>query len=218
MEPLTITAHMGSAIVPGGPLFLDGILLFALGVEMGRAAPGGWEDARLVESQPLPLARVETKHGWWYAASQATPVGPEAVTYAHKRPMAELAEVYCSDRSLNQAAGPDKALRIPLYRRIGWLGLQWTCVGDLERVAELLAGVWGLGRRVGHGYGWVWRWSVARGGPSVEQYAEDLALRHLPCALEPPVSRGAVLRQIPLTPPYHQRERAVACWQVPEAS
>jgi hypothetical protein len=62
--PFTVTAHLSSACVPNGPLFLDGLLYFGLGSEMGASSPGGWADEVIVWATPLPLARVETEAGW----------------------------------------------------------------------------------------------------------------------------------------------------------
>lgn len=177
MIPLTVTAHLRTPCVPGGPLLLDGVLLAGLGEAMGAARADGWEDPaavlRAAEEGALPLARVETPHGWWWAASQAVPLGPEATAHGHRRPALEALERWSSAPSVNIAAGPDKLLRIPVYYRPGWWTVQWTCVGDPERVAALLLRVGALGRRVTHGWGWVERWDVHAGGPPLDQYARD---------------------------------------------
>lgn len=225
MTPLSVVAYIASPCLPGGPLLLDGILLAGLGSTMGATRADGWADAtevlRAAAAGALPLARVNTPHGWWWAASQATPEGPEAISHAHRRPAYDLVERWTPAATLNHSAGPDKALRVPLYSRPAWTTIRWTAVGDPARVAHLLARVPGVGQRTTHGWGWVDRWEVTAmpDGPRPEQYAMDLALRHLPVsAVEDDVLRrflGQVRRhELPLRPPYHARAAAVTCWQI----
>lgn len=215
MTPLTVTAHLMSPPIVTGPLYLDGMLLAAIGARMGAAHPSGWADEALVLAEPLPLARVETAHGWWWAASAVVPFGPEARGDLNRVPLVEEAGRWMAARTVNQQSGPDKRLRMPYYYRPGMLRLTWTCVGDPAEVKTLLGRVSGVGRVTGHGHGWVARWTVELGGPALAEYARDLRLRHLP-ATTPPPPAGLAWRQhqIPLRPPYHARRNAVRCRQV----
>lgn len=218
MTPLTITARLASPPVVTGPLLLDGILVAGMGSLLGSREPSGWAGAEEVYAAPLPLARVEAPSGWWYAASQATPHGPERMSYMHRRPPGMMALRWTSRASLNHASGPDKALRIPQYRRSAMLRIRWTCVGDRDGVARLLERVPSVGKYTAHGHGWVLRWEVDTGGPPLEAYGRELDLRHLPVDQVVPGAGRVTRRLIPLTPPYHQRARAVPCWQIVERS
>jgi CRISPR type IV-associated protein Csf3 len=219
MEPLTVRAYLASPCSPSGPLLIDAILFAGLGASMQLARPDeDWIPQDEVFACSLPLARVETPAGWWWAASQATPEGPESMLHAHRRPMSVHAEVWTTAKTLNQASGPDKALRVPVYTRPRWLVPTWTCVGDIDEVAFLLAHVPGVGKRITHGFGWVSRWLVVRGGPPVENYARDVRLRHLPVELAPDLPSRVARRRMALRPPYYDRCNAVPCFQVPEAS
>jgi len=213
--PFTVTAHLLTPPIVDRPILLDGVLLSAVGQRMGAAHPSGWVDDAEVLAVPLPLARVETAHGWWWAASAALPFGPESRGDLNRVPLLEEAGRWTATRTLNQQAGPDKRLRIPYYTRPAMLRLTWTCVGDSAEVGALLRWVPGLGRLTGHGHGWVTRWTVERGGPELAAYGRDLRLRHLPATCPPPPAGLAwAQRQIPLRPPYHARRNAVPCRQV----
>lgn len=223
MRPLVVTAHLGAPCIPGGPILLDAILFAGLSSAMGADRPDGWEGLETIrahaEGGGLPLARVETPHGWWWAASQAVPAGPEATVHKHRRPDLAAIERWTDARSVNVAAGPDKLLRIPHYYRPGWRVLRWTAVGDPGRVAAMLLRVPAVGRLVTDGWGWVDRWEVrSEDGPVASEYAQDLRLRHLPAAAvalgDLPRDPLPARRELPLRPPYHERGRAVTCWQI----
>ena len=223
MIPLTVTAHLSAPCAPGGPLLLDGPLLAGLGASIGAARGDGWADQnevyQVADAGGLALARVDTPHGWWWAASQAIPVGPEAVQHAHRRPAYDSIERWTTAASVNHSAGPDKALRVPVYTRSEWLTVTWTCVGDPRRIAALLAHVPGLGQRTTHGYGWVREWEIVTGGPPLDDYARSLDLRHLPAGEVQPADLAPILSRVrryelPLRPPYHDRMQSVTCWQV----
>ena len=217
MKPLTVRARLLAPCAPGGPLMLDGILLAGLGAMFGAARPDGWAAPEAVFGAAAAggLGLEWVGRGW--AASGATPEGPEAVRHAHRRPAYAEVREWTAERSINHSAGPDKSLRIPLYTRPAWMDIRWTCVGDPGLVARLLAHVPGIGQRTTHGYGWVEQWDVAEGGPALHEYSESLRLRHLPMeavATEALSAAGRVRRvDLPLTPPYHDRARGVPCWQ-----
>lgn len=213
MKPLLIIAELSSPCVTSSPLLFDGLLMFGVGRMMGLKADG-WVDPAEVYSQPLPLDRVETEHGWWYAASQATPVGVEERTYSHRRASpSQLADWTCS-KSVNRASGPDKNLRTPVYYYWAWRTVVWTAIGDSVEVAALLAHIPSVGARTTQGWGRVISWDVRTvEGPPLESYATDISLRHIPVAAVTPGRARVSRRNIPLTPPYHDRDRAEPCWQ-----
>lgn len=239
MIAFTITAHLAQAPVVNNPPMLDALLYVGLHRILQQLQPAAYPtpaaDPR-VFALPLPLARVERDGLWWWASSQATPTGPEAVRHEHRRPPVEAYATYqAGDRigKVDIAAGPDKGLRVPVYTRPAWLAPTWTCVVDPGQSAEvaallgvthnaphdllqwLLSCVPGIGPRGGAGHGMIDRWEVRKGGPRLEQYAVDVALRHLPASLDLalPAAGRVVRTELPLRPPYYGNER-VACLQV----
>lgn len=215
MIPLTITAHLHTPPVVKDPILFDGVLMGGLGASMGASSPSGWVDPSEVYEQRLPLARVGRAGLWWYAASQATPHGPEQTHHTHRRMPAEHYTRWTRERSTLFGTGPDKCVRIRLFTRPAMLAVRWTCVGDPSEVARLLSFVPGIGNRVTHGWGQVARWEVVEGGPELDAYAHDVALRHLPADLELLVPGGAMLSDKRLTPPYWSREATRPCWVLP---
>lgn len=218
LEPLTVTAYLSGPPVLSAPLLLDGILYGMLGRELYLEQ--GWcddEALRAVADDRMPLARVETAHGWWWAASAVPPWGPEASVYLHRRPPTEMYLRLTDKRSVG-IQGPDKPLRIPKYYRPAMRELRWTCVGDRDRIVQLLGHSTAIGDDRAHGHGHVTRWDVSRGGPPLEDYARDLRLRHLPVEAadpSPEVGRWVTRRRVPLRPPYWDRAAGVTCWQIP---
>lgn len=215
MIPITITAHLHTPPVIREPVLFDGVLLGGLGASMGAGDPSGWVDPEIVCSHGLPLARVETTAGWWYAASQATPYGPEQTHHTHRRMPAEHYQRWTGERSTTFSAGPDKGLRVRLFTRPSMLAIRWTCVGDPAVIRRLLTFVGGIGNRTTHGWGQVARWEVAEGGPGLDAYRQDVALRHLPADLELLVPGDAMIAPKRLVPPYWRRDNTRFCWYVP---
>lgn len=210
MTPLTVTAHLGSPASFDRPLMFDTILYAGLGRMRGAEHPSGRSDD--VWGEDIPLARVETEHGWWWAASQVTPEGDERQYHLNRAPDYEGNARWTNRGSLNHASGPDKRLRIPYYYRPGMLALTWTAFGDADAVGRLLAHVGGVGRQRTHGWGWVRRWEITREGPGLDAY-RSAAVRHVPTAFEPPVGLDLQARRMPLRPPYYRRREGVPCWQ-----
>lgn len=212
--PFTVVAELSTPPIVDRSLLLDGMLLGALGERMGAQRVDGWAAAEDVYALPLPLARVESPHGWWWAASAAQPYGPEQQSHLNRVPLIEEYERWTTARSVTHGSGPDKRLRVPFYYRAGMFRLTWTGVGARSEVESLLALVPAVGRMRGHGHGWVRRWTVTEGGPPLEAYGRDVGLRHLPAETRLPSCVGGVTRrQIPLRPPYHRRADGVPCWQ-----
>lgn len=219
--PITVEADLSSAPVVTGPLLLDGILHYAAGCVAagGELAEGEEFQARVLEIQARALAIVRRHSGLWYAASQATPTGPERRHHLHRRPAISELVRWTTARSVTIGSGPDKALRVPYFTRTAMLRLRWTAYGDPDLVAALLAHVPTVGAKGTHGHGWVRRWEVRRGGPPFSAYWQDVRLRHLPASdWQGDVTLVGRLssKLLPLTPPYHERRRAVPVVQVAE--
>lgn len=214
MVPLRVRAELTSAPVMRNPIYLDALLLYGLGMCMGAARADGIEDPARVLSVPLPLAKVEDDRGWWYAASMVLPHGREQIGYVNRRPATEMLVQYSRAGRIDIGSGPDKALHIPYYRRFEVMSLEWTCIGDPDRIAPLLLQVHRLGA-LSKAHGWVKRWSVDEdpSAPTLDAYRTDARLRHLPLPC-PKTGDGPFRVQImALTPPYHDRARAVPCLQ-----
>jgi hypothetical protein len=134
--------------------------------------------------------------------------------YVNRRAPVEQYQRYGVTGRVQIQGGPDKSYRIPL--EVGFLEasrLTWWCVGDREQIADLLSGVFFLGKKRNVGLGRVERWSVdpcepwdgfpvVRGGKPLRPLPLDW-----PLLVEPPIAYRT------LTYPYwdHVAEEAVAC-------
>ena len=212
-QPLTITAHLHTPPIVREPILFDGVLMGGLGASMGAADPSGWVDPEVVYERRLPLEQVGRAGMWWYAASQATPHGPEATHHTHRRMPAEHYARWTDERSSLFTAGPDKGLRVRLFYRPAMLAVRWTCVGDRDQIAELLSYVPGIGHRTTHGFGQVARWEISEGGPGPGAYATDVRLRHIPASVAPRQPDHDFTTTAPkrLRPPYWGRLNTVPC-------
>ena len=216
MRPLQVTAVLAQPAVLKVPPVLDGLLLAGVAQLACRDLPGGIMPLEEADVLPLPLARVETPVGWWWAASQATLWGREAVSWAHRRHAGNLAELLDGVKTIDTGAGPDKSLRVPLYARVEMMQVTWTCIGDPDAVAAALSYIDGIGARRTHGWGWVRQWMVDDDPKQLqlEDYATRPDLRHIPIGALDTLPKGRVrLSQVPLRPPYHHIGAAVPCWQ-----
>lgn len=244
MSAFTATAYLRQPATCKHPPMLDALLYVGLHRRLSGLDPVRWPGpAPLPEifQLDLPLAKVESPHGWWWAASQATPRGPEAVRHEHRRPPIEgYARHQRPDRrgrvaKVSRKVGPDKALRVPVHTRSGWWTPTWTGVIDAERASDvgclleidgspldivqaLLRLVPSIGARTNGGHGAISYWEVVPGGPALASYSADLSVRHLPvssAAFDALATVGHVVRrQIPLRPPYYSRD-VVDCLQSP---
>lgn len=237
MIPLLVECELDAAPLGRRPWYLDALLYWAIGERLGDAHPSGRADPAEViaacDAGALPLARVDTSAGWWWAASAVWPQGREQMVHAHRRPPIELYRDLTAARSVNVASGPDKALRIPVYRQLDQRRLRWSCIGDEDAVRALVERIPALGSRRTQGHGLVrpgsWRVRPDRSGPALAAYAREVRLRHIPIALAPsalvPGARVA-RRALPLRPPYHGRGEApdappcpaIACVQIAEVA
>lgn len=216
--PLTITAELASPPMVVGPLLLDAILYFATGCRLGSAHPSGRVEREEVDAVDLPLLRIESGAGWWWAASQATPHGFEEAVHTHKRAPLHQAVLLTAAKSVNVAAGPDKSLRKRRYTRPEMTHIRWMCIGDPDEVRALLRYVPAVGAQTTHGHGWVVKWSVEDGGPDDLAYATDVSLRHIPVDVLPSLPRSCTVRSMSLRPPYWDRSELVRCAQVPHVA
>jgi CRISPR type IV-associated protein Csf3 len=222
--PFTVEAELSSAPIVTGPIMFDGPIHFAAGAvvaaEMGEGIARGEEFMhRISDLQARAMAVVRRHPLWWYAVSQATPVGPERRGYRYRRPAVSEVMRWTTAKSITIGSGPDKALRVPYFTRTAMLRLRWTGIGDIELIARLLAHVPSVGNDVSHGHGWVKRWTIRRGGPPFGRYIDDVTLRHLPTSDwqgDVRVVGRVSSKLLPLTPPYHERRRAVPVVQVAE--
>lgn len=231
MIPVTITA----ALRPPGPNLpnppmLDALAGVGLAMWLNRLDPIAHPAYNPRVWDLLPFAAVVADRGlWWWAVSQAAPVGPERVHHLHRRAPVDWYMRHRAGGPVDMKAGPDKSLRVRKHlwaacRELVWTGvLDEARVGDvnhalgwdlapLDQLARLLAPVPAIGGLGCHGIGWVDGWRVEEGGLAVDAYLDDVRLRHLPFERVPDPPTNTIRTMLPLRPPYYGGQR-VACVQ-----
>lgn len=155
------------------------------GAEEVVALPSGYE--------ALPHAIPASGALWWWACATPTVEGPTAreTQHWHKRfdlkpELTDLLALPANGR-IKTDGGRYKSQRRPV-QALAARQLRWACVGDLEAMQTLLAGVPALGKHRGQGYGIVRRWTVEAATRDESLWTADGALaRPVPLAALPAV-------------------------------
>jgi len=206
MTGLRIVAHMGEPFVnEGDGLALDGIVShgrYKLSPELHEA----WRaslDAGVLNDLSLPFERWESEGVWGWVASVGRPIDPTHGTeYLRRRsPIRDYMD-WTDSASEGIGSGRRKAYDLPIStvfaRRV-----EWIAIGRKDLVRRNLRVVRSIGRKTGHGWGRVLRWTVLV-DPGVTA-AEVLARRWMPDptgvphAHRPPYWHPS--RLIPMRPP-----------------
>lgn len=184
-DPLTITVTLDEPLVGdlSQPITGDGALAWCAYLEhvedRGRTSlppmrPGvsalDWDLGLATWTRPVsgpvtdPDSLAAGGHAWGWACSHHTPV-PGALTAVavRRKPAEQPMGRYTRERRHHLGAGPHKAR--DTIHPAAWVGdIVWHALGDLDRVAGLLARLTHIGRLGRHGYGRVARIHVERGG------------------------------------------------------
>jgi len=208
-DNLRVTAKLGAGIICDRWLPLDGILLYqACREKFGPqviTTPGGVAppDVQL----PLAVAHSGEPH-WYYACSWAQPQPwwvAEGQDHWNKRfdsSFADLVDFGSRRGKVIIEQGPYKAYHMPVFYYVADM-IHWYCVGDADRIEELLSTATHLGKKTSQGWGRVSRWMV-------EEWPEDWSVRR-----DGKLTRGvpacdadgpANFTQYGLRPPYYRKE------------
>lgn len=166
-EPLRITAHFQTNPVCDRWLPIDGVLLSqanrqALGPEL--AAIPGKVSVQGASTLPLEIVHPGRKL-WYYACSWAQPQpwwAEEDMGYWNKRFDVEydgLIDFGKRRGKIQIGEGKNKAYHMPMFKRVA-RQVEWYCIGDKERIVELLSTCTALGKKRAYGEGAVARWEV----------------------------------------------------------
>ncbi|WP_155987151.1 type IV CRISPR-associated protein Csf3 [Thioalkalivibrio sp. ALE16] len=206
MEPLRITGRMhGLMVEPERPIALDGILAWAM---VERARMEGAEDP-LAAQESLPLAFDKDRGVWkasWVFRRYESPLQTRQQT--KKTDVPALLDGRNAEHwegrvdSIATGTGMYKGAVLDCtYRQISEVSA-W-CIGDRERIEELLGMVHGLGSRRRQGFGRISGWTVEP-DPEAENQWGQRAL---------PDNPGGFLRSTgALSPPYWRQDRVQLIW------
>lgn len=207
-EPLHVVAHLDGAIV-SAPM-LDALLAYQVAQRAGLPMYARPEEMGAVE---IPLQRSPCGRFHLASAPQFAVLASEA-RHKSRRPIIAEAQMLAapSVKRVDIQTGPSKGFRIPhsTHLLVGD-AVHWWCLGDRDRVTDLLAGALHLGQRRGVGHGWVRRWDVqpCEPWPGFPVVRDGKPLRALPREW-PGVTSGSLGLQC-LTYPFWARERREVC-------
>ena len=158
MVPLTVTAEMRSGLCDYEPLHLDGLL--AKAVIVATLHTQTLPDTNDPYMIPLPLARLWTSPEGLplWASSVFRPVGVTTAhtTYIHKRNA--TMRFSNKDRLVTRKGRyMERRIPIPTTTARAW---EARCIGDRDRILDLLAQFDYIGKHRSRGLGAVSRWRV----------------------------------------------------------
>ena len=152
VTPLRVVARLAEGIVLRSPLMLDGILAWVVTARERRLAPLAGQGFDPIEI-PIQLE----PGGRFHLASRGIHEAEHAeVRYKNRRaPWVEYARLGSPKiRRVDIAAGVNKSYRVPYsLELLRDNEITWYCLGDAERIRELLVDVHYLGRHRGSGKG-----------------------------------------------------------------
>lgn len=174
MVPLVVRAELAAGIAVAGPWApaLDGILAAEVwaGRKAREIAEGRYTVRALQQPYPpdveLPLARCPLAAGeqWHWLATCGMPEQVAGPTHVHSwsgrvdaRDLEQTSSVL--PKVISRRQGRFQSRRMPLLVTI-CREMVWRAVGDVDTIAEMLAGVEGVGKKRSSGHGRVVRWSV----------------------------------------------------------
>lgn len=164
---LEVTAWLGSAVIADRFLPLDGILLYQQTRQ--RLGPADYTlpgqstiDTEGADQFDLPLAHVESGREWYYRCSfaqwSAYIDGTDHWAKRYDNGMSDYVD-FSGRGTVDIAAGRYKAYHHPVFYRSA-LYLRWYCVGDMDKIAELLSVTTHIGKKTAQGWGRVREWKI----------------------------------------------------------
>lgn len=168
--PLRVRAWLRTPVVADRWLPLDGALLYQhTRADLGSSDASIPGASRLAQPKGeemrggrLPLAYVHAKD-WYYRCSWAQwgpcADGQDAWSKRFDMTHADLVDFHGKRGRIDTSAATYKAYRMPVFYRAA-LWVEWYCVGDAERIQDLLSTLTHLGKKTVQGWGRVARWEV----------------------------------------------------------
>lgn len=211
-QPLFVTAILAGPVrMPQGCIQLDALL--AAQVAQLEHVPHPAQSGELIEIE-VPVLR-ESGGRFHLCSSSCCQVDEHERRWVNRRFDIQAAQRLSRMRRVHLSAGPTKSFRIPdeavhlVDDRIDW----W-CVGDEERVTELLYWVTHLGRKRSSGEGRVRSWAVRQCEPWGDGFPlltpDGYPTRPLP-AEWPGLAEDAMRGRMALTYPYWAPDKAALC-------
>lgn len=170
MEPLKITAYLGSAIAvfdnysPSFDSLLEWLILDRFNLTVPNPDTEQVEATRPIIETEMPLLKTEIGSEWyWATSSPCYQIINEQIDRYRKRwnPGIDSPEPNWGKRKAKWSGseGAEKNYDLPLYLRLT-PAISWYVIGDKEKIEKLLQDCKGIGKKRSYGYGQIIRWEV----------------------------------------------------------
>jgi CRISPR type IV-associated protein Csf3 len=187
-KTLKIRAYMKTGVISDQYLPLDGILYYHLvRREMPEQMVSKPGESTIREGQniTLPIKRGGAKdHTWYYNCSFAqfpkNTVEDSSFKVKQGRWL-KYSSHYSQSKKIDIGSGKFKNAHIKVYYR-SCKYIDWYCVGDPERIADLLRFCMNLGKNFGDGWGEVLKWEI-------KDWPENWSIQN---------DKGELMRAVPL--------------------
>lgn len=214
MIPLEVTAHLRGAIcLSNGPISFDGLLASLVAVRDGLPPAFGAADVLPIE---IPVQREPAGQFHLASVSRCEPEAYELRHVNRRFPIAEAMMLGSEKiRRIDLSAKATKSWRFPIatFHAVDDR-VTWWCIGDRERIVELLKLCQYIGMKRAVGLGAVDRWTVepVEPWPGFPVLRDGLPLRSLPIdwpGLSEDAERGMACRTYPYWRRAHEELSAV---------
>lgn len=174
-EPLKVSAQVRTGIIADQWLPLDAILDYQVkrerfGPQIAARPGGGPKASKPDPDVPLKVYGIGSEN-WYYACSWAQPQPwwiAEGIDHWNKRFDTQFAGLVDFGKRRGKVIieqGAYKAYHMPVFYRVTDR-VEWYCLGNQERITELLATVTHIGKKRSQGWGRIANWTV-------EQWPDD---------------------------------------------
>lgn len=168
MQPLKITAHMGSAIAvydnwsPSMDSLLEWLLLDRLNLTMPNPSLEQVKSTRSIVDSKMPLLKGEIQGEWyWKTSSPCYRIASEFTDKFRKRWDSHDSNLNWGKRKAkwDTSQGSEKSYDLPLYCR-NTSSIAWYAVGDKAGIKDLLQDCTHIGKKRSYGNGLILKWEI----------------------------------------------------------
>ncbi len=199
LEPLRVRAWLRAPVVSDRWLPLDGMLLYQEHRDrcgqQNYTLPGEYSAKSVGMLSCLGMAGPGGRE-WFYRCSWAQwSAYAEGQDHWNKRFDASLASLIDFDGRrgrVDTKAGTYKAYHMPVFYRAA-LWVEWYCMGNRRRIAELLSTLTHIGKKREMGWGCVARWEIEPAARDYSVVKDGVLMRGVPAVCAPegiPYTRG----------------------------
>lgn len=206
MQRLKITAKLKSNLIINDELYLDGIIYSAmrkkqLGADYYNLQRFGEMQGNSIPKIKLPIQR---KNKVYLASKACYKLQLEYVNWWRKRwdecsalEWCELKRIYTNQKTTKNYNYP---IKVSILKNNE---IWWYCIGDKNKIEELLNKCHAIGKEQGQGYGIVDKWSI--------EESKHKGVRVFPVIYKRNIKKNEIIFKENFNPPYTRQDKKVDC-------